>query len=96
VTVTDTSPAGSVKEVAWGSNTTIWPGILSGLMASCRPVTWRAVKSFLKSWATSNKPQATSVKLSHCGSRVHVLKIDLTERYNYEYKRSFKNCGRFK
>ena len=47
-----------------------------------------------KQQASSNKPQATSVKLSHCGSRVHVLKIDLTERYNYEYKRSFKNCGR--
>jgi hypothetical protein len=53
-----------------------------------------AVESFLKSWGASIKPQATSVKLSHCGGRVHVLKIDLTERYNYEYKRSFKNCRR--
>jgi hypothetical protein len=25
-----------------------------------------------------------------------VLKIDLTERYNYEYKRSIKTSGRFK
>ena len=57
----------------------------------------RSCKKFFKE--LSDKQQASSVsnkrdKLVSCGSPVSVLKIDLTERYNYEYKRSFKNCGR--
>ena len=48
----------------------------------------------MKDQATSR--QAPSVKLSSCISPDYVLKTDLTERYNYEYKRSFKNSGRFK
>jgi len=65
-----------------------------------------AVESFLKPeektrkcigakpQATSFKPQATSVKRSHYTDPVHVLKIDLTERYNYEYTRSMETSRR--
>ena len=51
----------------------------------------RSCKKFFKELsnkqqASSNKQQATSVKRSHYIDPVHVLKIDLTERYNYENK----------
>ena len=99
VSVTDSSPAGHTKEVAWELNTTILCRGLFRTTARCRMPISGAVGNFLKSWATSNKPQASSNKrgkLDNCLSPDYVLKTDLTERYNYEYKRSFKNCGRFK
>jgi len=52
-------------------------------MAHCQPVTWPAVKSFLR--ASSNKLQAASFKRqalkNNCTNQVNVLKIDSTERY---------------
>jgi hypothetical protein len=62
-------------------------------MTSCRRPISGAVKSFLKSWGASIKPQATSVKRSHCGSLVSGLKIDLTERYNMNTQEALKIVG---
>jgi hypothetical protein len=59
------------------------------------PAYLASCKKFFKELSTKQqalKRQATSAtSWSHCGSLVSGLKIDLTERYNYEYTRSFKN-----
>ena len=97
VTVTDTSPAGSTKEVAWDSQEIICCRGSLMITARCRTGTWRAAGNFLIAWRPKRqKPQATSWFKKTCTNPVHVLKIDLTERYNYEYKRSIKTSGRFK
>jgi hypothetical protein len=62
-------------------------------MTSCRRPISGAVGNFLKSWGASIKPQATSVKRSHCGSLVSGLKIDLTERYNMNTIEALKIVG---
>ena len=81
------------------------------IIGRCRPAIWRAAGNFLKPeermlkctcakhQAASSKPQASSRKhrfKKTCTNPEHVLKIDLTERYNYEYKRCIKTSGRFK
>jgi hypothetical protein len=53
----------------------------------------RSCKKFFKELSTSTKPQATSVKRSHCGSLVSGLKIDLTERYNMNTQEALKIVG---
>ena len=53
-------------------------------MARCRMHISGAVKSFLKSWGASIKPQATSVKRDKIVTilnQVYVLKTGSTERY---------------
>jgi hypothetical protein len=62
-------------------------------MTSCRRPISGAVENFLKSWGASIKPQATSVKRSHCGSLESGLKIDLTERYNMNTIEALKIVG---
>ena len=58
-------------------------------ITSCRLHTWPAVKNSLKRSAPSSKLQAASRKhrfKKTCTNLVHVLKIDLTERYNMKDK----------
>jgi len=85
-----------LKEIGylkWELKTTISPIISCGRITSCRKVTWTSVQNFLTAWRV--KPQAASFKRqaskNNCTNRVDVLKIDSTERYNYENKRSIKN-----
>jgi hypothetical protein len=53
----------------------------------------RSCRKFFKELGASIKPQATSVKRSHCGSLVSGLKIDLTERYNMNTQEALKIVG---
>jgi hypothetical protein len=57
------------------------------------PAYLASCKKFFKELSTSTKPQATSVKRSHCGSLVSGLKIDLTERYNMNTQEALKIVG---
>ena len=76
VSVTDASPAGSTKEVAWELKKMICCRGSFRTMAHCRPAIWRAAENFLKpeektQKCTSVKPQASIQKNLHKpGTRV--------------------------